>query len=152
MSIHRYAAPAIRAELCRAARAADDAKKVGDRREKWGQVYGLAKALEVMVHSGDIEEPMPPGIEREDALPSRAVELAVQFLGPDSAVTLGLVSKVDTVPLDATPNTAVAIPRIPGNATVPCRCSYPASGRQDLEDHVAAMMHINDGSHHGEAT
>lgn len=31
-----------------------------------------------------------------------------------------------------------------------CLCGYPASGRQDLADHIEAASQINDGQHHGQ--
>lgn len=30
-----------------------------------------------------------------------------------------------------------------------CRCGYEATDARDLDEHVMAMMHVFDGTHHG---
>jgi hypothetical protein len=35
-----------------------------------------------------------------------------------------------------------------GTSSHECACGYPATSAQDLDDHIAAMMSVFDGSHH----
>lgn len=37
----------------------------------------------------------------------------------------------------------------PRSRLMRCRCGYDAKGELDLEEHVLAMMHVDDGSSHG---
>lgn len=36
-------------------------------------------------------------------------------------------------------------------AGISCVCGYDAAGRADLDQHILAMMHVDDGQSHAEA-
>lgn len=53
------------------------------------------------------------------------------------------------VALAAAAKRAAAPPTLRAAGAVVCRCGYPAENGQDLDDHVLAVMHVTDGTHHG---
>lgn len=91
-----HAAPAIREQLCRTVRIANDAKTVRDRSTNFARAYGFARALQIMAASEDTGQLMEPGIANEKTLWSGSVALTREWLGHDADKVLGPAKTKET--------------------------------------------------------